>query len=57
MNANVPIIPVAFDFGKKEVRFGKPFNPTGAIKEDLEILTRHFIDTKGKISEYSFEVE
>jgi 1-acyl-sn-glycerol-3-phosphate acyltransferase len=56
IKANVPIIPVAFDFGKKEVRFGKPFNPTGAIEEDMKILTRHFIDTKGKVPEYSFEV-
>ena len=55
--ANVPIIPVAFDFGKKEVRLGKPFNPTGTIEDDMKILTSHFIDTKGKVPEYSFEVK
>jgi 1-acyl-sn-glycerol-3-phosphate acyltransferase len=57
MKANVPIIPVAFDFGKKEVRLGQPFEPTGEIESDLKILSAHFIDSKGKIPEYSFEVK
>ena len=57
MKANVPIIPVAFDFGKKEVRLGQPIEPTGEIESDLKILSAHFIDTKGKIPEYSFEVK
>jgi 1-acyl-sn-glycerol-3-phosphate acyltransferase len=57
LKANVPIIPVAFDFGKKEVRYGDPFYPTGDIDKDLKILCFNFKDTKGKIPEYSFEVE
>jgi hypothetical protein len=48
---------VAFDFGKKEVRFGHPFLPTGSLEDDLKVLTRHFIDTKGKVPEFSFEVK
>ena len=31
LKANVPILPVAFDFGKKEVSIGKSFFPTGTV--------------------------
>lgn len=55
--ANVPIIPVAFNFGKKEVNIGKPFWTTNDIKADLGTLLQHFIGVKGKIPEYSFEVK
>jgi hypothetical protein len=48
---------VAFDFGKKEVRLGQPYEPTGSLEDDLKVLTRHFIDTKGKVPEFSFEVK
>jgi hypothetical protein len=34
----VPIIPVAFNFGKKEVNLGTPLMPTGNIDEELIIL-------------------
>ncbi len=56
LKANVPIIPVAFNFGKKAVQFGKPFLPTGNFENDLKILENHFIDVKGKIPENSYEV-
>ena len=56
MKVNVPIIPIAFDFGKKEVRFGEPFYPTGNLKDDFKIINNHFIDVKGKFPENSFEV-
>lgn len=54
LKANVPIIPVAFNFGKKEVNIGKPFYPTGNINSDLKILTQHFVGVKGKIPGNSF---
>ena len=57
LKANVPIISVAFNFGKKEVNIGQPFHPTGNLDEDIKILSTHFIDVKGKIPEYSFEVK
>jgi hypothetical protein len=39
LKANVPIIPVAFNFGKKkEVNLGTPLMPTGNIDEELIIL-------------------
>ena len=31
LKANVPIIPVAFDYGKKQVVYHAPFYPTGNI--------------------------
>lgn len=57
LKSDVPIIPVAFNFGKKEVNIGKPFYPSGNIDADMKILTAHFINTKGKKQEYSFEVK
>ena len=49
LKANVPVIPVAFDFGKKEVNLGKPVQPSGNIDQDLQVLQKHFEGVKGKI--------
>ena len=57
LNAKVPIIPVAFDYGKKIVSLGDPFYPTGNIDEDLKMLATHFIGVKGKIPEYGFDMQ
>lgn len=56
LKANVPIVPVTFDWGKKEVNFGEPFFPTGNYEADFEILKNHYKDVMGKIPEnaYSF---
>lgn len=56
LKANVPIIPVAFDFGNKEVRFGKPLLPSGDYDSDIRILNQHFIGVTGKIPEYGYRV-
>jgi 1-acyl-sn-glycerol-3-phosphate acyltransferase len=48
LKANVPIIPVAFDYGKKEVRLGKPFMPTGDYQADLIVFSNFFEGVKGK---------
>lgn len=55
LKAKVPIIPVAFDFGKKEVKFGQLLFPSGNIEEDLEILKKHYIGVEGKIPEKGFQ--
>ena len=55
LKAKVPIIPVAFNYGKKEVQIGQPFFPTGNIDEDLKTLMPHFENVKGKVPENSFE--
>jgi 1-acyl-sn-glycerol-3-phosphate acyltransferase len=56
LKANVPIIPVAFDFGKKTVNIGKPLMPTGNLDEELVNLKKHFIGVLGKIPEKGFKV-
>ena len=57
LKAKVPVIPIAFDFGKKEINLGKPVFPSGDIEADITVLKKHFIGVKGKIPElgYSFE--
>ena len=57
LKANVPIIPVAFDFGKKEVNLGQPVYPSGDIDADMKILKQHFIGVKGKIPQKGYVVE
>lgn len=54
--ASVPIIPVAFNFKKKEINFSNPFYTTGNIDEDLQIILQHFKGVKGKIPENGFEL-
>ena len=56
LKANVPIIPVAFDFGKKEVRFGQPVIPSGDYDQDSKLLNQHFVGVTGKIPEYGYRV-
>jgi 1-acyl-sn-glycerol-3-phosphate acyltransferase len=55
LKAGVPIIPVAFDFGKKEVNLGQPIVPTGDYDADLVQLQKHFVGVVGKIPENGFE--
>jgi len=57
LKANVPIIPVAFDFGQKSVKMGRPFFPTSNYEKDLPILLQHFNGVVGKIPENGFSQE
>lgn len=57
LKADVPIVPVAFDFGKKEVNVGQYLYPTGNLKQDLERLLAHFVGATGKFPEQGFDVE
>lgn len=54
LKAKVPIIPVAFDYGKKQVVLNEPFYPTGNIEADFDILENNFKGVIGKIPENSF---
>lgn len=56
LKANVPIIPVALDYSRKEVRTGQPIYVTGDFDEDMKVILPHFKDAKGKIPARSFEV-
>jgi 1-acyl-sn-glycerol-3-phosphate acyltransferase len=46
--ANIPIIPVGFDFGRKEVSLGKPLFPTDNIEADFEVLYSFYRNIKGR---------
>lgn len=52
--ANVPIAMVAFDFGKKEVKFSEPLWPTDDINQDFKKVRQFFNGVKGRVPEYSF---
>ena len=55
--ANVPVIPVAFDFGTKRVAIGAAFKTTGDYTSDLKILLTHFKNVNGKKPNLQFKVE
>lgn len=56
LKANVPILPVAFDFGAKTVVIGSAFNPSGNYEADLKQLLGFFKGVKGKYPENQFVV-
>ncbi|WP_010227673.1 1-acyl-sn-glycerol-3-phosphate acyltransferase [Gillisia marina] len=49
--ANVPIIMVAFDYGKKQTKFSEPFYTTGDIEKDLPEIQSFYKGVKGKFPE------
>lgn len=56
LKAKVPIIPVAFDFGKKEVKIGDAFMPSGNYEKDMKIVLPFYKGVVGKIPERSYQV-
>jgi 1-acyl-sn-glycerol-3-phosphate acyltransferase len=48
VGANVPIVPVAFDYGKKAIVIGEPFHPTGNASADFAKLRSFFADVTPK---------
>ena len=46
--SNVPVIPVAFDYGCKTVKVGDPCFTTGMIENDLKILRSFYVGVIGK---------
>jgi 1-acyl-sn-glycerol-3-phosphate acyltransferase len=57
LQAKVPIIPIAFDYRKKEVTINEPFYPTGQIEADLKVLEKKFTNIIGKFPSQSFVPE
>ena len=53
LKADVPIVPVAFDYGTKTVIINKPFSPSGNIEKDLPILRSFYEGVVGKKPEYT----
>ncbi|SHG97207.1 1-acyl-sn-glycerol-3-phosphate acyltransferase [Flagellimonas flava] len=52
--AGVPIVLVAFDFGKKEIKISEPFIPSDDIQKDFREIRDFFKGVKGKVPEYSY---
>jgi len=52
--ANVPIVLVAFDFGKKQVKISKPQYPTADKEADFAIYKTFFKGVVGKVPQNSF---
>lgn len=52
--AEVPIVPVAFDYKQKQVRAYPPFHPTGNMDADLHYLYRLYEGVEGKCEAASF---
>ncbi|MEO1545704.1 MAG: 1-acyl-sn-glycerol-3-phosphate acyltransferase [Bacteroidota bacterium] len=52
--ANVPMVLVAFDFGKKEVKFSEAFWPTSDMEKDFEAIDAFFEGVQGRVPEYSY---
>ena len=46
--ARVPIVPVALNFGAKEIQIGAPFHTTGDAERDLERLREVFRGVRGR---------
>ena len=52
--AEVPIVLIAFDFGKKQVKVSQPYFPTEDKEADFKNYKSFFKGVVGKISKYSF---
>lgn len=55
LKADVPVVAIAFDYGKKEVKIAEPFYPAGNIDNDLKILEANYIGVTGFVPEYSYK--
>ncbi len=55
LGAKIPIIPVGFDFGKKQIVIGTPLHPTGNIEDDLKILLNFYSAIKGRNPELGIQ--
>ncbi len=55
--AQVPIIMVTFDFGRKQNSISEPFYPTDDMEKDMEFMYAFFKGVKGKVAKYSFDVD
>ncbi len=52
--AEVPIVMVAFDFGKKQIKVSEPYFTTDDKEVDFKIYEDFFKGVQGKIPKYSF---
>lgn len=55
--AGAPVVPVALDYGRKEVRFGAAQALTGDAERDMERLRGFYEGTRGHTDEFAAPVE
>jgi len=53
--AKVPIVPVGFDFSKKEVVIAEPFYPSDSVDRDMATLLQFYRSIKGKNPELGLD--
>ena len=52
--AKVPIVMVAFDYGKKEIKFSEAWHPSEDMEADFAKIKAFFGGVKGKVPAYSY---
>ncbi len=57
LGANVPIVPVKFDWGEMVVGIGAPFYPTGDYDKEIEDILAFFKGAKGYNPEWGWGYE
>ena len=55
--AGVPIVMVAFDYGKKQIKISQPITTSGSYEQDWPVFKEFFRGVTGKIKEYSFDAD
>ena len=55
--AGIPIVMVAFDYGKKEIKISQPITTSGNYDQDWPVFREFFRGVKGRVKEYSFEAD
>lgn len=55
LKANVPVVAVAFDYGKKELKIAEPYFLTGDKERDFKALESNYVDVRGFIAENSYK--
>lgn len=56
LKAGVPIVPVAFDYGRKQVVVGDYLYPSGDYANDLAVLLPTFVGVRGRCPDQGFDV-
>jgi 1-acyl-sn-glycerol-3-phosphate acyltransferase len=52
--AKVPVVMVAFDYGKKQIKVSQPLSPTTDQEADFKIYKAFFKGVNGKVAQNSF---
>ena len=55
LKTNVPVVAVAFDYGKREVKIAQPYYLSGDIEKDFSILEQNYKGIIGYIPRNSYK--